>query len=146
MRASWRRHLQVLRGRCGARPTGAQLGTGPDIRCSPPQVINRSSTELPLTVSYDKISLGRLRFWIHMQDAVYSLQQFGEGARRAPGAGSRGSPELGACLPVRPSPLGPVGSEELLCRRGDPSGLCSMGPRHPSLGASVLSRVLREGC
>ncbi|KAB0347665.1 hypothetical protein FD754_012522 [Muntiacus muntjak] len=41
-------------------------------------VINRSSTELPLTVSYDKISLGRLRFWIHMQDAVYSLQQFVE--------------------------------------------------------------------
>ncbi|XP_045855677.1 cleft lip and palate transmembrane protein 1-like protein isoform X3 [Meles meles] len=40
-------------------------------------VINRSSTELPLTVAYDKISLGRLRFWIHMQDAVYSLQQFG---------------------------------------------------------------------
>ncbi|NXQ43056.1 CLP1L protein, partial [Catharus fuscescens] len=40
-------------------------------------VINRSTTELPLTVSYDKISLGKLRFWIHMQDAVYSLQQFG---------------------------------------------------------------------
>ncbi|XP_048224540.1 cleft lip and palate transmembrane protein 1-like protein [Perognathus longimembris pacificus] len=40
-------------------------------------VINRSTTELPLTVCYDKISLGRLRFWIHMQDAVYSLQQFG---------------------------------------------------------------------
>nr|XP_030712381.1 cleft lip and palate transmembrane protein 1-like protein isoform X1 [Globicephala melas] len=40
-------------------------------------VINRSTTELPLTVSYDKISLGRLRFWIHMQDAVFSLQQFG---------------------------------------------------------------------
>ncbi|NWR47027.1 CLP1L protein, partial [Regulus satrapa] len=39
-------------------------------------VINRSTTELPLTVSYDKISLGKLRFWIHMQDAVYSLQQF----------------------------------------------------------------------
>uniref|UniRef100_A0A3Q2QG50 Lipid scramblase CLPTM1L n=1 Tax=Fundulus heteroclitus TaxID=8078 RepID=A0A3Q2QG50_FUNHE len=36
-----------------------------------------TSTELPLTVSYDSISLGRLRFWIHMQDAVYSLQQFG---------------------------------------------------------------------
>uniref|UniRef100_A0A7N6FET3 Lipid scramblase CLPTM1L n=1 Tax=Anabas testudineus TaxID=64144 RepID=A0A7N6FET3_ANATE len=32
---------------------------------------------LPLTISYDSISLGRLRFWIHMQDAVYSLQQFG---------------------------------------------------------------------
>uniref|UniRef100_A0A673SWM7 Lipid scramblase CLPTM1L n=1 Tax=Suricata suricatta TaxID=37032 RepID=A0A673SWM7_SURSU len=40
-------------------------------------VINRSTTELPLTVSYDRISLGRLRFWIHMQDAVFSLQQFG---------------------------------------------------------------------
>ncbi|NXN07141.1 CLP1L protein, partial [Indicator maculatus] len=40
-------------------------------------VLNRSTTELPLTVSYDKISLGKLRFWIHMQDAVYSLQQFG---------------------------------------------------------------------
>ncbi|KAM4549996.1 lipid scramblase CLPTM1L [Fundulus diaphanus] len=39
--------------------------------------INSTSTELPLTVSYDSISLGRLRFWIHMQDAVYSLQQFG---------------------------------------------------------------------
>lgn len=39
--------------------------------------INRTSTELPLTISYDSISLGRLRFWIHMQDAVYSLQQFG---------------------------------------------------------------------
>lgn len=50
------------------------------------QVINRSTTELPLTVSYDKISLGRLRFWIHMQDAVYSLQQFGEAAGQ-PGPG-----------------------------------------------------------
>uniref|UniRef100_A0A672HNU3 Lipid scramblase CLPTM1L n=1 Tax=Salarias fasciatus TaxID=181472 RepID=A0A672HNU3_SALFA len=40
-------------------------------------VINSTSTELPLTISYDSISLGRLRFWIHMQDAVYSLQQFG---------------------------------------------------------------------
>uniref|UniRef100_A0A3Q2P5N5 Lipid scramblase CLPTM1L n=1 Tax=Fundulus heteroclitus TaxID=8078 RepID=A0A3Q2P5N5_FUNHE len=40
------------------------------------QEINSTSTELPLTVSYDSISLGRLRFWIHMQDAVYSLQQF----------------------------------------------------------------------
>uniref|UniRef100_A0A7N6B1Z5 Lipid scramblase CLPTM1L n=1 Tax=Anabas testudineus TaxID=64144 RepID=A0A7N6B1Z5_ANATE len=40
-------------------------------------VINSTSRELPLTISYDSISLGRLRFWIHMQDAVYSLQQFG---------------------------------------------------------------------
>ncbi|XP_068603280.1 lipid scramblase CLPTM1L [Brachionichthys hirsutus] len=39
--------------------------------------INSTSAELPLTISYDSISLGRLRFWIHMQDAVYSLQQFG---------------------------------------------------------------------
>ncbi|CAG5885433.1 lipid scramblase CLPTM1L [Menidia menidia] len=39
--------------------------------------INTTSTELPLTISYDSISLGRFRFWIHMQDAVYSLQQFG---------------------------------------------------------------------
>ncbi|XP_072303977.1 lipid scramblase CLPTM1L [Eucyclogobius newberryi] len=39
--------------------------------------INSSSTEVPLTLTYDSISLGRLRFWIHMQDAVYSLQQFG---------------------------------------------------------------------
>uniref|UniRef100_A0A3Q0SMR9 Lipid scramblase CLPTM1L n=1 Tax=Amphilophus citrinellus TaxID=61819 RepID=A0A3Q0SMR9_AMPCI len=40
-------------------------------------VINSTTTELPLIISYDSISLGRLRFWIHMQDAVYSLQQFG---------------------------------------------------------------------
>ncbi|KAM9386087.1 LOW QUALITY PROTEIN: lipid scramblase CLPTM1L-like [Pholidichthys leucotaenia] len=39
--------------------------------------INSTTAELPLTISYDSISLGRLRFWIHMQDAVYSLQQFG---------------------------------------------------------------------
>uniref|UniRef100_A0A673GD90 Lipid scramblase CLPTM1L n=1 Tax=Sinocyclocheilus rhinocerous TaxID=307959 RepID=A0A673GD90_9TELE len=36
-----------------------------------------STTELPLSISYDSIALGKLRFWIHMQDAVYSLQQFG---------------------------------------------------------------------
>ncbi|XP_061670561.1 lipid scramblase CLPTM1L [Syngnathoides biaculeatus] len=39
--------------------------------------INSTTLELPLTISYEPISLGRLRFWIHMQDAVYSLQQFG---------------------------------------------------------------------
>ncbi|XP_048849068.1 cleft lip and palate transmembrane protein 1-like protein [Brienomyrus brachyistius] len=39
--------------------------------------INSSTIELPLTISYDTISLGKLRFWVHMQDAVYSLQQFG---------------------------------------------------------------------
>ena len=35
-------------------------------------------------MSYDKISLGKLRFWIHMQDDVYSLQQFGEATRAIP--------------------------------------------------------------
>lgn len=39
--------------------------------------INSTSMELPLTISYSSISLGRLRFWIHMQDALFSLQQFG---------------------------------------------------------------------
>ncbi|EHH54125.1 Cleft lip and palate transmembrane protein 1-like protein [Macaca fascicularis] len=55
--------------------TTCRLGAGQAVTGE--QVINRSTTELPLTVSYDKVSLGRLRFWIHMQDAVYSLQQFG---------------------------------------------------------------------
>ncbi|KAJ8415749.1 hypothetical protein AAFF_G00403060 [Aldrovandia affinis] len=39
--------------------------------------IKSTTAELPLTISYDTISLGKLRFWIHMQDAVYSLQHFG---------------------------------------------------------------------
>ncbi|XP_062846865.1 lipid scramblase CLPTM1L [Trichomycterus rosablanca] len=39
--------------------------------------INSSTTEMPLTISYDTIALGKLRFWTHMQDAVFSLQQFG---------------------------------------------------------------------
>ena len=76
--------------RVWCRAHGASLAQG-QTTTALPQVINRSSTELPLTVSYDKISLGRLRFWIHMHDAVYSLQQFGEAARRALGAGSRGA-------------------------------------------------------
>lgn len=67
-------------GQCVLQGVGAggagRVPTAPG--ASAIQVINRSSTELPLTVSYDKISLGRLRFWIHMQDAVYALQQFGD--------------------------------------------------------------------
>ncbi|ROI69397.1 Cleft lip and palate transmembrane protein 1-like protein, partial [Anabarilius grahami] len=55
------------------KPPEISLITGQD----DPQEINSSSTELPLTISYDSIALGKLRFWIHMQDAVYSLQQFG---------------------------------------------------------------------
>ncbi|XP_012688324.2 cleft lip and palate transmembrane protein 1-like protein [Clupea harengus] len=39
--------------------------------------INSSTIEVPLTITYDTISLGRLRFWIHMQDAIFSLQHFG---------------------------------------------------------------------
>ncbi|XP_077431317.1 lipid scramblase CLPTM1L-like [Vanacampus margaritifer] len=39
--------------------------------------INRSTTHLPLTVSYEGISLRRFRFWVHLQDVVYSLRQFG---------------------------------------------------------------------
>ncbi|XP_051921718.1 lipid scramblase CLPTM1L-like [Hippocampus zosterae] len=39
--------------------------------------INRSTTHLPLTVSYEGISLRRFRFSIHLQDVVYSLRQFG---------------------------------------------------------------------
>uniref|UniRef100_A0A3B5MBJ3 Lipid scramblase CLPTM1L n=1 Tax=Xiphophorus couchianus TaxID=32473 RepID=A0A3B5MBJ3_9TELE len=39
--------------------------------------INSSSMQLPLTVSYEGISLRTFRFWIHLQDIVYSLRQFG---------------------------------------------------------------------
>lgn len=41
------------------------------------KIINGTSGTLPLTICYDAISLGKLRFWTHMQEAVYSLQQFG---------------------------------------------------------------------
>ncbi|XP_035987020.1 cleft lip and palate transmembrane protein 1-like protein isoform X1 [Fundulus heteroclitus] len=39
--------------------------------------INSSSVQLPLTVSYEGISLRTFRFWIHLHDVVYSLRQFG---------------------------------------------------------------------
>lgn len=43
------------------------------------QEINSSSSmQLPLTVSYEGISLRTFRFWIHLHDIVYSLRQFGE--------------------------------------------------------------------
>ncbi|KAF3691723.1 Cleft lip and palate transmembrane protein 1-like protein [Channa argus] len=38
--------------------------------------INSSTVQLPLTVSYEGISLRRFRFWVHLQDVVYSLRQF----------------------------------------------------------------------
>uniref|UniRef100_A0A3Q1KFY6 Lipid scramblase CLPTM1L n=1 Tax=Anabas testudineus TaxID=64144 RepID=A0A3Q1KFY6_ANATE len=39
--------------------------------------ISSSTVQLPLTVSYEGISLRRFRFWVHLQDMVYSLRQFG---------------------------------------------------------------------
>uniref|UniRef100_A0A3Q2DD45 Lipid scramblase CLPTM1L n=1 Tax=Cyprinodon variegatus TaxID=28743 RepID=A0A3Q2DD45_CYPVA len=39
--------------------------------------INSSSVQLPLTLSYEGISLRTFRFWIHLHDIVYSLRQFG---------------------------------------------------------------------
>ncbi|XP_041799172.1 cleft lip and palate transmembrane protein 1-like protein [Chelmon rostratus] len=39
--------------------------------------ISSSTTHLPLTVSYEGISLRGFRFWVHLQDVVYSLRQFG---------------------------------------------------------------------
>ncbi|KAM6909873.1 lipid scramblase CLPTM1L-like [Xenentodon cancila] len=39
--------------------------------------ISSSSLKLPLTVSYEGISLRRFRFWVHLHDIVYSLRQFG---------------------------------------------------------------------
>lgn len=64
------------------------------------QAINRSTAELPLTVSYDKISLGRLRFWIHMQDAVHALQQFGEAVCAPAAAVAQGPRSPRLTLPV----------------------------------------------
>ena len=108
-----------------------------------PQVINRSTTELPLTVSYDKISLGRLRFWIHMQDAVYSLQQFGEATGRAPwvqGVSPAREPRSPASIPpVRSSPLkGHVWPEELfLLMRCSLARALVWGWRRPSHAGSL---------
>ncbi|XP_068616420.1 lipid scramblase CLPTM1L-like [Brachionichthys hirsutus] len=39
--------------------------------------INSSIAQLPLTVSYEGISLRGFRFSVHLQDVVYSLRQFG---------------------------------------------------------------------
>ncbi|KAF7665176.1 hypothetical protein LDENG_00152040 [Lucifuga dentata] len=39
--------------------------------------ISSSTMQLPLTVSYEGISLRGFRFWVHLQDVVYSLRQFG---------------------------------------------------------------------
>ncbi|CAL8289244.1 unnamed protein product [Merluccius merluccius] len=36
-----------------------------------------STRQLPLTVSYQGTSLQTFRFWVHLQDLVYSLRQFG---------------------------------------------------------------------
>ncbi|XP_041843129.1 cleft lip and palate transmembrane protein 1-like protein [Melanotaenia boesemani] len=39
--------------------------------------ISSRTVQLPLTVSYEGISLRRFRFWVHLHDIVYSLRQFG---------------------------------------------------------------------
>uniref|UniRef100_A0A6Q2ZAU1 Lipid scramblase CLPTM1L n=1 Tax=Esox lucius TaxID=8010 RepID=A0A6Q2ZAU1_ESOLU len=39
--------------------------------------INGSLTQLPLTISYEGLSLRQFRFWIHMQDVTFSLKHFG---------------------------------------------------------------------
>ncbi|XP_074510261.1 lipid scramblase CLPTM1L-like [Sebastes fasciatus] len=39
--------------------------------------ISSSTVQLPLTVFYEGISLRGFRFWVHLQDVVYSLRQFG---------------------------------------------------------------------
>ncbi|XP_068999265.1 lipid scramblase CLPTM1L-like [Embiotoca jacksoni] len=39
--------------------------------------ISSDTVQLPLTVSYEGISLRGFRFWVHLQDMVYSLRQFG---------------------------------------------------------------------
>lgn len=122
----------MARVRGGGR---AQRREGRALTAALLQVINRSSTELPLTVAYDKISLGRLRFWIHMQDAVYSLQQFGE---RRPG---RGGPfclagDAALCLESTGASrraLGP-GAEHWPCPGHSSSG------RVPVAGVSLTSQ------
>lgn len=87
----------------GPRGAGGQVPTTP----SSDQAINRSTAELPLTVSYDKISLGRLRFWIHMQDAVHALQQFGEAAHVPAAAPGPSRPRLPPCQSRGPQRLVP---------------------------------------
>lgn len=75
---------------------GASLAQGPGLPTPPAQVINRSSTRAAThSVSYDKISLGRLRLRIpHAEGAVYRCSSsVGAGA-----PGSRvGGQGFGAC-------------------------------------------------
>lgn len=39
--------------------------------------VNRSSHTLPLTITYTPISVGKLRFWSHMQEAMNQLHTYG---------------------------------------------------------------------
>ncbi|XP_066539338.1 lipid scramblase CLPTM1L-like isoform X1 [Hoplias malabaricus] len=39
--------------------------------------INSTTKEVPLTVSYDTITLRKFRIWIHIQAVIYSLKHFG---------------------------------------------------------------------
>lgn len=79
MKTSCRR-LPLGLERCGAGP-GGQVWRRPAM--APHWSSAGSSTELPLTVSYDKISLGRLRFLDpRLRTPSCTLQQFGEAAGR----------------------------------------------------------------
>lgn len=40
--------------------------------------INNSTKAVPLTVSYDTITLRKFRMWIHIQAVIFSLKHFGK--------------------------------------------------------------------
>lgn len=40
--------------------------------------INSTTKAVPLTVSYDTITLRKFRMWIHIQAVIYSLKHFGK--------------------------------------------------------------------
>ncbi|KAM8827174.1 lipid scramblase CLPTM1L-like isoform 1-T1 [Synchiropus picturatus] len=72
-----RRHMRVSRDGQQMIYLPLLLINELDFRVRDLQEINSSTTQLPLTVSYEGISLKRFRFWVHLQDVVYSLRQFG---------------------------------------------------------------------
>ncbi|KAM9783297.1 lipid scramblase CLPTM1L-like [Neosynchiropus ocellatus] len=72
-----RRHMRVSRDGQQMIYLPLLLINELDFRVRDLQEINSSTARLPLTVSYEGISLRRFRFWVHLQDVVYSLRQFG---------------------------------------------------------------------
>lgn len=43
------------------------------------QPINKSCDQMPLSIIYSPISVGKLRFWTHMLHSIETLHQFGKG-------------------------------------------------------------------